>query len=162
MKKGISPLIATVLVIGFTIALALVIFTWGKAFTQSLTEETGEKAQSQLACLQTNLISFEVKKACYQGNSVTFTLENKGEATINKVSLRFTGLEDDQIDVRELELGLVALGIKAYTQEFDSQSVGSVATKLELLRPTFSDEGQEVICGDISEEIELKECAPAP
>ena len=108
MKKGISPLIATVLVIGFTIALALVIFTWGKAFTQSLTEETGEKAQSQLACLQTNLISFEVKKACYQGNSVTFTLENKGEATINKVSLRFTGLEDDQIDVRELELGLVA------------------------------------------------------
>jgi len=160
MKKGISPLIATVLVIGFTIALALVIFTWGKAFTQSLTEETGEKAQSQLACLQTNLVSFEIIKACYEGNTIKFTLENKGEATIDKVTLRITGEEEDKTDVKELEIGLVALGIKSYTQEFNTESVGAVATKLELLRPIFTEEGQEVICGDISEELKIKECAP--
>ena len=31
-KRGISPLIATVLIIGFTVALAAVIITWGGRF----------------------------------------------------------------------------------------------------------------------------------
>lgn len=34
-NKGISPLIATVLLLGFTVALAAIIMTWGKSFEES-------------------------------------------------------------------------------------------------------------------------------
>ena len=157
-KRGISPLIATVLVIGFTIALALVIFTWGKTFTQTLTEDTGKKAEQQLGCLQANLVSFEIKKACYSGSNVEFTLENKGDTTLDKVTLRVTGVEEDQVDVKEIDLNLVPLNIKRFTEAFDTASVGAVATKVELLRPGFAQNGKLVVCGDISEEASIEEC----
>jgi len=157
-KRGISPLIATVLVIGFTIALALVIFTWGKTFTQTLTEDTGQKAEQQLGCLQANLVSFEIKKACYSGNSVKFTLENKGDTTLDKITLRITGEDVDKVDVKEVDLNLVPLNIKSFTETFNTESVGSVATKVELLRPVFTQKGKPVVCGDISEEASIAEC----
>ena len=34
-NKGISPLIATVLILGFTVALALIIMVWGQKFTET-------------------------------------------------------------------------------------------------------------------------------
>ena len=157
-KKGVSPLIATVLVIGFTIALALVIFTWGKTFTQNLTEGTGQKAEQQLACLQANLVSFEIKKACYSGNSVKFTLENEGSITLDKITLRVTGAEEEQVDIKELDLSLVPLDIESFTVAFDTEKVGAVATKVELLRPEFTQDGKSVVCIDINEEIKASEC----
>ena len=39
-KKGISPLIATILIIGFTIALAAVIISWEQTFTRQIQQET--------------------------------------------------------------------------------------------------------------------------
>ena len=49
-KKGISPLIATVLVIGFTVALAAVIITWGQGFIKDTTENVDIQTQAQLKC----------------------------------------------------------------------------------------------------------------
>lgn len=155
-KKGISPLIATVLVIGFTIALALVIFSWGKTFTETLTKGTGEKAEQQLDC--SDLVSFEVKNACYAGSEVKFTLENEGDITLDKITLRISGEEDGQVEVKELDIKLFPLGRKVYTEQFDQQSVGSVVTKIELLRPTFTDDGKEVVCKNIGKELKVSEC----
>ena len=155
-KKGISPLIATVLIIGFTIALALVIFAWGRTFTETLTKETGEKAEQQLSC--SDLVSFEVKKACYKGSDVEFTLENSGDITLDKVTLRISGEKEAQVDIKELEIGLVPLGRKTYTAQFDQQSVGSVVTKIELLRPIFTDGGEEVVCRNLGEEVKVSIC----
>ena len=39
-KRGISPLIATVLLIGFTVALAAMVMTWGSGFIKKTTEQT--------------------------------------------------------------------------------------------------------------------------
>jgi len=39
-KKGISPLVATVLIIGFTVALAAVIMVWGQDFITGMVERT--------------------------------------------------------------------------------------------------------------------------
>lgn len=49
-KRGISPLIATVLLIGFIIALVAVVMLWGKGFIQEKAEKEGELAQAQLSC----------------------------------------------------------------------------------------------------------------
>ena len=53
-KKGISPLIATVLIIGFTVALAAVVMTWGTGFVRSTTEETSESTNLALECSRLN------------------------------------------------------------------------------------------------------------
>lgn len=54
-KKAISPLIASVLLIGFTVALAVVVMTWGGGFIKKTTEKTSSEADVALACANLNL-----------------------------------------------------------------------------------------------------------
>jgi len=49
-KKGISPLIATVLIIGFTIVLAALVIQWGGDLFKGFQEETGKSAEVSMAC----------------------------------------------------------------------------------------------------------------
>ncbi len=56
-KKAVSPLIATVLIIGFTVALAAVVITWGSRFVQQTQEEVDITSQIGLACSK---LDFEI------------------------------------------------------------------------------------------------------
>ncbi len=58
-KKAVSPLIATVLIIGFTVALAAVVITWGSRFVQQTQEEVDITSQIGLACSK---LDFRVDK----------------------------------------------------------------------------------------------------
>ena len=49
-KKGISPLIATVLLIGFTIVLAALVMRWGGTLFRETTQTTGCESQGRIAC----------------------------------------------------------------------------------------------------------------
>lgn len=82
MKRGISPLIATVLIIGFVIVLALVVVTWGGGFIKSTTKETGETALKQIDCLQD--INIDISSACDNYGSVVVNVVNNGETDILK------------------------------------------------------------------------------
>ena len=82
-KRGVSPLIATVLIIGFTVALAAIIFTWGQSFVRETTEQTAQAASSAIDCANLN---FEVRpsSAC---DSVTIV--NNGKNPISALTFRF-------------------------------------------------------------------------
>ncbi|MFA5175739.1 MAG: archaellin/type IV pilin N-terminal domain-containing protein [Candidatus Nanoarchaeia archaeon] len=54
-KKAISPLIATVLIIGFTIVLAAVVLQWAGGFVKNLTAEQEKTVNLQTACMGMNL-----------------------------------------------------------------------------------------------------------
>lgn len=54
-KKGISPLIASILLIGFTVALAAIIMTWGTSFVKKQTEQTETEGSKALDCAKLNL-----------------------------------------------------------------------------------------------------------
>jgi len=49
-KRGISPLIATVLLIGFTIVLAALVMKWGSELFRSTTTTQGCASQARLSC----------------------------------------------------------------------------------------------------------------
>ena len=49
-KKGVSPLIATVLIIGFTIVLAALVITWGTKLFKGTVSDTETTSQFSLAC----------------------------------------------------------------------------------------------------------------
>ena len=93
-KKGISPLIATVLLIGFAISLAvLVYFWWGNVLR--------EQAQKQLVeapIICAEQVDLSVKETtCYNEVSasgdyfVLLYLENKGAAAIDDFRVRIIG-----------------------------------------------------------------------
>ncbi len=51
-KRGISPLIATVLIIGFTIVLAVLVITWISGTVEDTTADTDCMAEAQEMCLE--------------------------------------------------------------------------------------------------------------
>ena len=53
-KRGISPLIATVLIIGFTVSLAAIILIWGQGLQKGMTDNV-----EMSACIDSKLLQSE-------------------------------------------------------------------------------------------------------
>ena len=92
-KRGISPLIATVLIIGFTVALAAVVMTWGSGFVRETTESTSEQATSAIECARLNL-EVNIKPDC----SDVFVVNN-GATDLTDIKIRI----DDELQVPTTE-----------------------------------------------------------
>jgi len=94
-KKGISPMIATVLLIGFVISIILLILLWGKDYIEELAEKRGALAEKQQECTK---IQFDVLKACWRGSAeidvgteAEIVLRNKVDVDIHKFIFRAVG-----------------------------------------------------------------------
>ena len=112
--KGISPLIATVLIIGFTVALAAIIITWGGRFIQETTEDVDLQTKIGLSCAK---LDFKINSVDCQGSgafdevTTRVILVNDADVQIDEMLLRITGVNDvgdEQILVDELTLGGIA------------------------------------------------------
>ena len=80
--KGISPLVATVLLIGFTVAIAGIISVWISGTTRTQTEIIGDQASLQASCVGSSLVIKEVRRSGAQVN-VTYVLETGTEGLTN-------------------------------------------------------------------------------
>lgn len=81
-KKGISPMVATVLLVGFVVAIIILIFLWGKNYIEELAEKRGLLAEKQQECTQ---IQLEVMKACWAGDTVSeLVIRNNANVPIHK------------------------------------------------------------------------------
>jgi len=56
--KGISPFIAEILLIGFTVAIAGIIITWSSQFARTSTQTVAQQSESQLACSYGGISTF--------------------------------------------------------------------------------------------------------
>ena len=94
-KKAISPLIATILLIAFAIALGLVVMNWGKSYIEEKAEFTAGPSDSS-AC---NLVSFSIikvggqPKICFNPEtlSVEVFIENGPDRAIDNMDIRIVG-----------------------------------------------------------------------
>lgn len=84
-KQGISPLIASVLVIGLVIVTASIVFFWGKGFTEEIIEKEGALSQKRLNC------ATDIKINVVDENSGQLTIENRGSGRIDAFSLVVDG-----------------------------------------------------------------------
>jgi flagellin-like protein len=84
-KKGISPLIATVLLIAFAVALGAVVMNWGRSYTDKITGDTEAQSDTTITCaLDVNLKPTyinKIRKICFDSsaNQITAILENTGK-----------------------------------------------------------------------------------
>lgn len=85
-QKAITPLISTVFLILFAVALGVLVMSWGQA-SYSDAPKSCEKASI-------NLISVENKpQACYKDSRLQMTLENNGETELSGVMVSVIGKE---------------------------------------------------------------------
>jgi flagellin-like protein len=82
MKKGISPLLATILLIGIVIALAILIWIWQSGILEDTVTKIGSKSSGQLACSQE--IAIRVSNVECLIDKITFDVENVGSTNVNK------------------------------------------------------------------------------
>lgn len=103
VKRGVSPLIATVLLIAFAVALGAVVMNWGRNFVQQQTDAAEKTTQTKLGCaLKVNLKVAEIDNTpqiCYGGGGDVGYLEmrfnNEDESNIIKaLSISVVGDKD--------------------------------------------------------------------
>ena len=81
-KKGMSEIIAWILLLGFSISLAVIIFNWTRTHTEELTESTVSFVEGKLEC-QEIAINVATNDDCS-----TITITNKGKLTIDQLAIR--------------------------------------------------------------------------
>jgi flagellin-like protein len=81
--KGISPLIASVLLIAFTLAAATIIGAWMTSTMKSSTDTVGGQLTSNVNC-SSNVINLDV--LCHNNNNVTVIVQNIGSASLTNPS----------------------------------------------------------------------------
>lgn len=167
-KKAISPLIATVLIIGFTVALAAVIMTWGQTFIKGMQETSDTSASKEMACATDVDVSVDVcRENPVDGDPdqmgddiVKFILKNNGKRDLSKTKLRLVYTDDNGV-TQGLSLGdLAGIGAGEITSSsFFDFSVGQMSglddignlgeitiNKIEALPVITINQNEEVVC----------------
>ncbi|RME54328.1 hypothetical protein D6777_04180 [Candidatus Woesearchaeota archaeon] len=115
-KRGISPLIATVLLTGFTVTAVALIIVWGKAFTGETAEKQEAMTNARLSCEN---IEYTVTNAKFSGGKLILGLKNKGQQSMDSFVFKLIfpdkaepietnnvigPLDEDQVDIESPEL----------------------------------------------------------
>jgi flagellin-like protein len=85
-RKGISPLIAAVLLIAFTMAVGGIFAEWSSSLTQDTTQDNSEAQQQILDCSSMNIEVVEIKED-YSNNNLEVTLRSD-DGAVGNVSVR--------------------------------------------------------------------------
>jgi len=91
-KKGISPLIATVLLISFTVGIVSLVMIWGRTYVTEKTEQQGISADASMSCVN---MKITVDKSCRtDDNTVLLTIRNLNSENIDAFIFR-----SDTVDI---------------------------------------------------------------
>jgi len=93
-KKAISPLIATILLIGFTVVIAAMLFAWAGDFFTEKHEEENCELQIEDICVKYVGLSIDIVDP--NANFPNISLENSGSYPINKINLLSTDKSGNQ------------------------------------------------------------------
>ncbi len=146
-KKGISPLIATVLIIGFTIVLAVLVITWITETVKTQTDTADSLTDANTKCL-----------ALLGGYSETFTYSS------GAYHMSLVNIKSNPFDFHTLWLGssdgsignsstVSVAGYESVTVTSNDVSQGDYS-KVKII-PFFIVDGKEYECGTKEIDIEL-------
>jgi len=118
-KKGVSPLIATVLLIAFAVALGAVVMNWGRSYVEDTANFAREKSDLEVKCSTDVRIEFlrikDTKRICYyDGDSsnldyLNFTIQNTGTAEVKGIEINVIGGRDVNISQVDMNLSRAKL-----------------------------------------------------
>jgi|SRR3989344_4523178 len=150
-KRAITPLIATILLIGFTVVLAGIIFTWGNKLASSLQQMSEETSEKEITCISDFSLRFR-KAEVIESNKIRLLVENNGQGNIDKFKVRVYG--KDGVDNIETSDGLNSYEIKNIEIPYNSLKTGNV-NEVEIFLSTTQN-GVSVICSNIKETKKIR------
>lgn len=152
-RKAVSPLIATVLLIAFAVALGAVVMNWGRGYVDETTKFASEKSAKEIRCsmdINLKFIEFDdVQQICLNNgtgtpdiSSINFTLQNSGTVEIEGVKIQAIG--NSSIVDQDINRSLPIAGIlKDYINYSES---GNGSLKQIRVTPMIKVEGSKMLC----------------
>jgi len=157
-KKAISPLIATVLLIGIVVTIALLVWLWYGNVVREQAEKTGLETQAKFICASE--VKFSIKNVCWSKKDeeyfINFDVENKGSADIDDFKIRITG--STGAETLNLNEKIDKTISKQTSIEFNSTKTSTLNLKVEFL-PIIKLKGHSEVCKEKLVEIkDIGEC----
>ncbi|MBS3107877.1 hypothetical protein J4468_03070 [Candidatus Woesearchaeota archaeon] len=143
-KKGISPLIATVLLIGLTVALSTSVIMWGRGIYEERKVKQGTLSELQFDCSID--ISFEIQSSEFSANNLYARIENTGKKDIDGFRVRILG-SNEKYDVNETRIQIPKSTLSDVVIGYDRPLIGNPveATFVPMFRVGID---QYVMCED--------------
>jgi flagellin-like protein len=166
-RKAVSPLIATVLLIAFAVALGAVVMNWGRGYVEDTANIARERSDTEVTCASDVDISIvkidSVPQICHNETSnktVFFIVENKKGKTVEKIQARL--IASSTRVPYTVELGdvsnLTTNAAKLLNFTYDDSSYGD-PTQIQLT-PYIKVGGTEVACPSSAEvSTDIKACS---
>lgn len=139
-KKGISPLIATVLLIGFSIAIAILIWMWYGNIVNERTAKISAQGNGEIIC--SSQISYSIKSVCTSDETIIIKIENKG-ADIDNFKITLTG-STSKTDTVTVGTPIAKTQTKEISSYMNVSKIGTI--KKVSIVPVVSVQGLESVC----------------
>lgn len=167
-KKGVSPLIATVLLIAFAVALGAVVMNWGRTYVEDTATLAREKSDTEIKCSSDVKIEFlkvkSVKKICYDYTTTTklnMTIENTGKLDIVGLQVTVVGSKDINTTLLDLKAANLTLKRSRFYRN-ETVELNDLGTPEQIrIVPEIEIEGNRISCpaSALVEETYLKKCS---
>jgi len=152
-KRGISPLIATVLLIGFTITIAAILMIWGGNLVKERAEKISARTEAQTSCTAKVEIGLNSAKCDTTEEIIKISVENKGSDTINAFRARINYDGDSETTTTYNLLNPTSQ--TSLKVEYDT-SKGM--PKSVIIFPVLNKQSLSYTCSEKSKEIEVEDC----
>lgn len=126
-KKGVSPLVATFLLILFSIALGAVVMTWGRSYVEGAAAVAEQKTESVSCDFDASVGIRKVSgesRVCYSNGAIQFLIENTGIVDVRGITVQVIGRDIYKMDLSDVNLRRA--DVKAASINYPS-SVGTPA-----------------------------------
>ena len=123
-KKGISPLLATVLLIGFAIAIAVLIYFWYTGIIKQEVAKQGCEIEGKNLCTQQVEIQVSSVQCTPELNTIRMRIENRGQVLINDFRLKIRG--KDNIESITFSKSLNQGSTEEFSTTYDSSNTGTI------------------------------------
>ena len=168
-RRGISPLVATVLLIAFAVTVGALIMGWGQGMIEENADQAKASGQTEVRCTVGTSLDVKVvageKKLCYQNISATegrvdFMLENNGDKAIEGIKIVIIGDNDTSETYDQDTFQIIGGGVKKGTQNYTFTTLGNV-TQVEFIPKVSisSSPGLQLCSNKRLEESGIFECS---
>jgi len=99
--KGVSPLVASVLLIALTVSVSFLVNNWISKFVEDVLETQTQRYEEMMGCLES---SFEIKSYSIENNRFEAILENTGLHTLYNFKVFYSA--ENKLTVESLDIQL--------------------------------------------------------
>jgi flagellin-like protein len=146
-NRGISPLIATILLIAFAVALGSLVYSYIIVFQGG----TGAQGCSSLVSIDSAVKTTDGDPA-YQleGGQLVIDIRNVGYTEVSALMITYVGSEDN-IEVERTIRGVGVGRTQKFRQDYDRALLGAIQSI--IVTPLYVRTQEELVCNEASLEI---------